>query len=188
MMPSDRLVLAHRSPAVKPVVVIGPVDVVLDVLLPAPDDFHRPVDLLGDRDGLGDAVDVQPAAEAAADQMIVHLDLLRRQSGDLRGRGLRAADHLISDPDVAAVFAYMHRAVHRLHRGMGQERHLVHRLDLLGGAGQRLGDVAVVCGDDACLLRRALHLLTMSAVVTFAFGPSSHSMSSAARPCIAAHM
>jgi hypothetical protein len=52
------------------------VDVVLDVLLPAPDDFHRPVDLFGDRDRLRDPVNVQPAAEAAANKMIVHLDLL----------------------------------------------------------------------------------------------------------------
>ena len=48
------------------VVIIGAVDVVLDVLLPAPDDFHRPVDLLGDGDRLRDTVNVQPAAEAAA--------------------------------------------------------------------------------------------------------------------------
>ena len=78
MMPGNRRPVGIQ-PSGHPIEEIGPVDVVLDVFLPAPDDFHRPVDLFGDRDRLGDAVHVQPAAEAAADQMIVHLDLLGRQ-------------------------------------------------------------------------------------------------------------
>ncbi len=49
-----------------PVVVVGPVDVVLDVFLTAPNDFHGPVDLPRDAHGLGDVVDLQAAAEAAA--------------------------------------------------------------------------------------------------------------------------
>ena len=148
MMPRDQPVLRIEASG-EPVVVIGPVDVVLDVLFPAPDDLHRPVDLLGDRYGLGDAVNVQPPAEAAADQMIVHLDLVGREPGHLRGRGLRPAHHLDSHPDIAAVLGHMHRAVHRLHRGMREERHLVDGLDLLGGGRHGLGDVAIAAGDDA---------------------------------------
>ena len=147
------------QPGGQAIVIIGAVDVVLDVLLPAPDDFHRPVDLFGDRDRLGDPVNVQPAAEAAANKMIVHLDLLRWQSGHLRGSGLSAAHNLVPDPDVATIRAYMHGAVHRLHRGVGQKRKLVDRLDLPGSAGQRLGDVAFFAGDHSGLLRRRIHLL-----------------------------
>ena len=45
-----------------------------------------PSTCLRDLDGASDAVDLEPAAEAAADQMIVHDDLLQRQAGGLRGR------------------------------------------------------------------------------------------------------
>ena len=57
----------------------------LDVLLAGPDHLHRPVDLLGDLHRLGDAVDLEPPAEAAAEQVVVDADLLRRQPGDLGG-------------------------------------------------------------------------------------------------------
>ena len=157
-MPGNRPPLGIQ-PSGDPIEEIGLVDVVLDVLLPAPDDFHRPVDLFGDGDRLRDPVNVQSAAEAAANKMIVHLDLLGWQSGHLRGSGLSAADNLVPNPDVATVPAYMHGAVHRLHRGVGQKRKLVDRLDLPGSAGQRLGDVAFFAGDDSWLLRRRIHLL-----------------------------
>ena len=49
-------------------------------------DLHRPVDLLRDLHGLGDAVHLEPAAEAAAEQMVVDHDLLRRQAGHLARR------------------------------------------------------------------------------------------------------
>jgi hypothetical protein len=62
------------EPGRQPVVVIGPVHVVLDVFLAAPDDLHRPIHLPCDLDGEDGAVDVEPSAEAAAKQMIVHLD------------------------------------------------------------------------------------------------------------------
>ena len=158
MTPGDRHSVGIQAGG-QAVVIIGAIDVVLDVLLPAPDDFHRPVDLLGDGDRLRDPVNVQPSAEAAADKMIVHLDLLQWQAGHLRGGGLSAAHNLVPDPDVAAVAAYMHGAVHRLHRGVGEKRKLVDRLDLPGGAGQRLGDVAFLAGDHSGLLRRRIHLL-----------------------------
>ena len=84
-------------------------------------DLHRAIDLAGDLHRLGDAVDIEPAAEAAAEQVIVDLHLLRRQAGDLRGRRLRAAHDLRADPDVAAILAHMNRAVHRLHGWRGRE-------------------------------------------------------------------
>src|SRR6476619_1863751 len=119
-MVSDQPILRIETGA-EPVVVVGPVDVVLDVLFPAPDDFHRSFDLLGDCHGLSDAVNVEAAAEAAADKMIVHLDLIDRQSGDLRNRRLRARHYLGYYPDLAIVFGDMNGAIHGLQGGVSQE-------------------------------------------------------------------
>jgi hypothetical protein len=140
-MPGNRPPVGIQ-PRGNPIEEIRLVDVVLDVFLPAPHYFYRSVDLFGDRHRLGDTVHVESSAETPANQMIVHLDLLRWQSGNLRGGGLSAADHLVSHPDVATILAYMHCTVHRLHRGVCQERKLVHSLYLLGGAGQGLDDIA----------------------------------------------
>ena len=138
------------------VIVERPVDVVLDVLLAGPDHLHRALDLLGDLHRLGDAVDLQPAAEAAAEQVIVDLDLVQRQAGDLRCRRLRAGQDLRAHPDVAAIRAHVHRAVHRLHGGVGQQRELVDRLECAGGARHGLGDIAILHGDHAGPLQRLL--------------------------------
>ncbi len=88
MMVCDQLVLLIETCS-ETVVVIGPIDIMLDVLFPAPNDFHWPIDVLGDRDRLGDAVNVEPSPKAAAEQMVVNLDLLGRKPGHLRSRGLR---------------------------------------------------------------------------------------------------
>ena len=100
--------------------------------------------MLGDLDGASDAVDLEPPAEAAADQMIVDDDLVQRQAGGLRRRRLGAREGLGADPDFAAVLADMNRAVHRLHRRVREERNLVGRLDLGGGARHGLVDIADV--------------------------------------------
>ena len=105
-----------------------------------------------------DAVGLQPPAKAAADQMIVDDDLLQRQAGGLCGRRLGARDRLAADPDFAAVLADVNRAVHRLHRGVREERNLVGRLDLGGGARHRLVDVADVLRHRARLERRLFEL------------------------------
>jgi len=104
-----------------------PVHVVLDVFLAGPDHFYGPIDLLGDLHRAGDAIDFQPPPKTAANQMIVDDDLVERQAGDI-GRGrLRPPQHLVADPDFASVLAHVHRAVHRLERGMRQKRHLILR-------------------------------------------------------------
>ena len=70
MAPGDRHALGVETggEAVEP---IGPVHVVLDVLLAGPHHLHRPVNMHGDLNRAGDAVDLEPAAKSAADQMIV---------------------------------------------------------------------------------------------------------------------
>ena len=105
-----------------------------------------------------DAIDLEPAAEAAADQMIVDHDLVQRQAGGLRGRRLGARDGLVADPDFAAVLADMDRAVHRLHRRVREERNLVGRLDLGDGARHRLVDIADVLRNRPRIERRLFEL------------------------------
>ena len=77
MMPGDRHPVLIETGG-HPVKEVGPVHVVLDIFLAGPDDFHGALDLLGDLDRTHDAVDLESPPEAAAEQMIVHLDLLRR--------------------------------------------------------------------------------------------------------------
>ena len=133
---------------------IRPVHVVLDVFLTRPHDLHGTIDMLGDLDGADRAVGLQPPAEAAADQMIVDDDLLRRQACGLRGHRLDTRHRLAADPDFALILAKVHRAVHRLHRGVGQERNLVGRLDLGGGARHGLVGVTDVLRHRARAKRR----------------------------------
>src|SRR5262249_43093502 len=91
--------------------------------------------------------------------MIVDLDLIGREPGHLRGGSLRAGHHLDTDPNIAAILGDTDRAIHRLHGGMGEERHLVAGVDFLRDALYRLGEVAVATSDDAFVLRGARHLL-----------------------------
>ena len=122
MAPADDF--AARQARLEAVEIERPVERLLDVLFARPDDLDRPVDLLSDAHGLRDIVHLEPPAEAAAEQMIVDDDLLERQARDLRGDRLRAGDDLIADPDLAGVGTNVHGAVHRLHRRVGEERHL----------------------------------------------------------------
>ena len=153
MVPSDELAVRIKAGA-DPVVVVGPVHVVLDVLLAAPHDLHRIFRLLGDERRLHDEVELEPAAEAAAEQMIVEAHLLRLQSERLGDGHLRDGRDLRADPDIAAVGRHVHRAVDRLHGGVREERALIDRFDLGGGAGQRGVRVALVLGDGSRLLGR----------------------------------
>src|SRR5262249_40051193 len=63
--PGHRLAI-RVEPGRQSVIVVGPVHVVLDVFLAAPDDFHRSVHLLRDLDSEDRTVRLEPPAEAAA--------------------------------------------------------------------------------------------------------------------------
>src|ERR1700682_1161708 len=109
MVPGNRhsLVIETRG---YPVEETGPVHVVLDIFLAGPDDLHRTLHLHGDLNSAGDAVDLEPATEAAADQVIVNHDLVQRQSGGFCGSGLGSREGLVADPYFASVLAELHRA------------------------------------------------------------------------------
>ena len=157
MVPGDRHSFLIETGG-HPVEEIGPIHVVLDVFLAGPDDLDGTVDMLGDLDGASDAIDLQPPAKAAADQMIVDHDLVQRQAGGLRRRRLGARDGLAADPDFAAVLADMNRAVHRLHRRVREERNLIGRLDLGDGARHGLVDIADVLRNRPRIERRLFEL------------------------------
>ncbi len=61
-------------------------------------------------------------------------DLLGRQACGFRGHRLNARHRLAADPDFARILAKVHRAIHRLHRRVGEERNLIGGLDLGSGA------------------------------------------------------
>src|SRR5881409_565507 len=131
------------------IIVIRPVHVVLDVFLAAPEHLHRAGDLFRDLHGPGDEIHLEPPAEAAAQEMVVHPDLGLRQPGHFGGGVLSEGRDLGSHPDVAGVAAHVDGTVHRLHGGVCEERLLVDRLDLLCGAGHRRSDIAILARDNA---------------------------------------
>ena len=143
----------------------------LDIFLAGPDDFYGTVDVLRDLDGANDAIDFQPPAKAAADQMIMDHDLFQRQSGGLRSRCLGSRDDLGADPDLAALLAEMDRAVHRFHRRMGEERQLVRRLDLGDCARHGLVDIAGVLRNRPRIERRLFELAHDVFCVQLGVGP-----------------
>ncbi len=81
------------------------IDVVLDVLFAGPDDFHRTVDLFGDAHRGRHHVGFEPAAETAAEQMVVHGHLVERQTRAAAARRLAARHDLGAGPYFAGVRA-----------------------------------------------------------------------------------
>ena len=61
----------------------------LNVFLAGVYDLHRTIDLLGDLHGPDHAIDVEPPAKTASDQMVMNLHLLLGEAGDLGPGGLR---------------------------------------------------------------------------------------------------
>ena len=149
--PGDRHSLRVQAGG-DPVVIVRPIHIVLDIFLAGPHHLHGAGDLLRDLDRPDDEIHLEPPAEAAAQEVVVHLHSLFRQAGQLRSRSLGEGGHLRAHPDIAAIGAHVDRAVHRLHGRMREERQLVDRFDLLSGARHGLGDVAVVARDHARLL------------------------------------
>ncbi len=117
------------------------VEVVGDVVLARPDELHRRAGQgLGDGDGLADEVDVEPAAEAAADELRMHAHAGGRNASHLRGDLLRPRRELGARPDVDAARRDERDTVRRLERHVREHLRRVARLDRLA-ARERRGDV-----------------------------------------------
>ena len=87
----------------------------LDILLARPHDLDRTVDMLRDLDGASDTIDLEPAAEIAADQMIVRDNLVQGQTADFAAAACACARAWVLDSDFATVIADVDSTVHRLH-------------------------------------------------------------------------
>jgi len=114
MIPGNRFSLLIETGR-DPVEPIGSVHVVLDIFLAGPYDFHRTVHMHGDLNSPSDAINFEPATKTAAEQVVMHHDLVQRETCGFCRRGLRSRDGLIANPDLAPVATDMNCAVHRLH-------------------------------------------------------------------------
>ena len=129
----------------KPVPPHGAVEVMPHVVLTGPDQLDRAAEFLGDRDALGDVIVVQAAAEPATDAGEAHLDLVLRQTGDLRGHLLGAARVLGWGKDLkAAILGGPGSAVLRLQVGVRNVGIEIGGLDFGGGCGQGGCDIPVL--------------------------------------------
>ncbi len=98
-------------------------------------------------DRLPDIVGHAAAAEAAAEDVLVHLAFFGRQSRRFQRSGKRRFAVLRAAPDLAFVRCIERRGVHRLHGRVVLVGIVVDRFDLLDGAGNRSLGVAVLVAD-----------------------------------------
>src|ERR1700692_2459199 len=152
MGPGDRRA-ARVEPGRQPVVIVGTVEVVLNVFLATPHNLHRSAHVTRDLYREERAVMLESPAEAAADEMVVDLYRVFRRAGEGAETVWCPRRHLRADPDIAGVFRVVHGAVHRLHRGVGKERQLVNGIKSLRRAGERPLGVALIARHDAWLHR-----------------------------------
>ncbi len=124
----------------------------LNIFLAGPDDLDRPLDLLRNADGLGHIVMLEPPAEAAAQEIVVHDHFLERQAGDLGCGRLGSTLHLRAGPHLAPILPDVDGAAERLHCGVREEGRLVDRVNLPGRSAHRRRRIAVLPGHDARLL------------------------------------
>ena len=115
-----------------------------DILFTTPDDLDRAVHVARDLDGEQRAVGIETAAKATPEKMVVDSDRGFRQPGQFGHHALCSRWRLRSQPDIAAVLRVMDGTVHRLHRGMCEERHLVHGVKPLRRASEGLVSVTLV--------------------------------------------
>ncbi len=140
------------------------------VFFTAPQELHRYAGhLLGDEHRLTHVVVKRPApAEAATKVHLVDLDPIGRQTGGVDRHRERGLAVLRRPPAFALLRRPARGEVHRLHRRVVLIRIVVDRLDLLGSAGERGFDIAVLHADERfgrietglqdCVDRRARHL------------------------------
>src|SRR5213082_2041817 len=104
-----------------------------------------------------DAVDFEPPAEPATDEVTVQADLLglEAEGGEL-GHGAIAG--LRPRPDLAYVLAPVEGAIHRLERGMREERLVIDGLVVVRRTCCALGGMALARGHDTALAHGSLEL------------------------------
>src|SRR5262249_49805564 len=143
------------------------IDVMLHVFFARPYDLDRARNLFGDAHRACDHVRLEPAAESAAEVVVVDRHLFHRQARGLGRILLAPALYLRAGPDLAGPRRQAHGTVHRFHSGVGEERQLVVGVEAFA-LRQALVDVAFRFGDDAVL--RALETQSVPDVGRIDFG------------------
>ena len=102
--------------------------------------------LLGHCHDHAHVIAVHPPAEAAADQRLVMVNILRRHAGLFGGDDQRLQHHGRRMPEIDAVLCDARRAIERLHRGVIAERRVVGGIDGAGAwrieQARRIADIA----------------------------------------------
>ena len=111
------------------------------VVFARPDQLHGFANCLGNLYCLHDEVDVDTPAESATQKSSVYVHFVFCEAGDLHRYTFGQLRKLRWAIDVAAVFSYIGRKVHRLHGGVRQERKLVTCFYCFGSTSHRLIDV-----------------------------------------------
>ena len=146
-------IFAVRQGSRNRVAINRPVDIVLHVLFARPHDLDRSRNLFGDAHCARDHVRLEPAAEAAAEVVVVDRHLVDRETRGLGRIFLGPALHLRAGPDLAGARRQTHGTVHRFHGGMGEKRQLVIGIEAFA-LRETLLNVAFGFGDDTVLLAR----------------------------------
>ena len=121
---------------------------VLHVLFARPQQFDRGArHLLGNRDCLPDIVGLAATAEAAAEDLLVNLAFVGRQTGCFQRCGEGGLAGLRSAPHLAFISGIERGGVQRLHGGVVLVGIVVDRLDFLGRARDRSLGVAILVAD-----------------------------------------
>ena len=165
------------------------VEIMLNIVLAGPHQFHRRADLPGNPGRLGHEVVAQPPAEAAADARHVDGDVAL---GDAQGRRhqLGAGSwQLRRRPEHDLAVLKVRRAVLRLEADMGEERVGIGGFHDMRGALERGRDVAVAAqiGGRRFLRRARPRVWAKPSLLCAAVGPSSQVTSSFSRARLAAH-
>ena len=140
------------------------------ILLATPDHLHGLADRFGGNHGCTNEIDLEPPAETATEQGGVDLDLLRLETYDGGGRGLRDRLGLRRCVDVSRVGAHIGGAALRLKCGVRQHRQFVRGTNDFSRPLQRGGGVAIVADGAAVAGRRFAQPCADSVVVERSIG------------------
>jgi len=158
MEPGDEVVLVVEA-SLEEVVSGGAVEIVANVVFAGPDDLDRSFQLAREESGFHGVILNETAAETAADESDMDLDVVARNV-EGGGDGISgSAWNLRRRPDFAGVGSDGGDAIYRLHRGVGKEGDFVGGFDALRRAGVSFGEVAVGVNDDRRLGSKLSHFL-----------------------------
>jgi hypothetical protein len=118
------------------------------VLLPRPDHLHRHIELLRNLHSFARHIRRTAPAEAAAEEAVVDVDVLRRHAGDLRNSRNQAIRALRAEPQIDAIGAHLGGAIERLHARVRKIWDTIVGIHRAGGSVERSFRVTNLARDD----------------------------------------